>query len=100
LNRFKEQIKELGLPTPIESSLLGRLDNLSSESVLSAIRRAVIECLPGDANALEIVEEAYNLRSRILHDGTTDADLNQKSQEVEAVIRRVIASKAGLTLRT
>lgn len=99
LNRFKDQIRQLGLSPIVESSLLGRVDNLSNESVLSAIRRVVNECLPGDAGALEIVEEAYNLRSRILHDGTTDADLSQKSQEVEAVIRRVIASKAGLNLR-
>jgi hypothetical protein len=40
-----------------------------------------------------------NLRSRILHDGTTDADLNQKSREVETVVRRVIASRAALNLR-
>jgi hypothetical protein len=99
LNRFKDQVKELRLSSNIEASLVGRVDNLSTESVLSAIRRVVMECLPEDPEALKIVEEAYNLRSRILHEGTTDADLSQKSQEVEAVIRRVIASKTGLSLR-
>lgn len=99
LNRFKDQVGELQLPSKIEASLIGRVDNLSTESVLSAIRRVIMECLPEDPEALKIVEEAYNLRSRILHEGTTDADLSQKSQEVEAVIRRVIASKTGLNLQ-
>lgn len=99
LNSFKDQVRELRLPSNIEASLVGRVDNLSTESVSRAIRRLLMECLPEDPDALKIVEEAYNLRSRILHEGTTDADLSQKSQEVEAVIRRIIASKAGLSLR-
>lgn len=100
VNRFKAQIKELNLPPHIEASLLGRAESLSTESVLSAIRRVVKETLPSDSEALKIIEDAYGLRSRILHDGTTDADLNLKSQDVESVIRRVIASKAGLNLPT
>jgi hypothetical protein len=83
----------------IEASLSGRIANLSTESVSSAIRRVVKETLPDDSEALRIIEDAYNLRSRILHDGTTDADLNQKSREVETVVRRVIASRAALNLR-
>ncbi|MDO9066801.1 MAG: HEPN domain-containing protein [Chloroflexota bacterium] len=99
IDRFKDQIKELKLLPHIEASLSGRIANLSTESVSSAIRRVVKETLPDDSEALRIIEDAYNLRSRILHDGTTDADLNQKSREVETVVRRVIASRAALNLR-
>jgi len=99
INQFKDQIKELELPSHIGASLIGRVENLSTESVLSAIRRVVREFLPNDSEALTIIEDAYDLRSRILHDGTTDADLKQKSQAVESVIRRIIAAKAGLNLR-
>lgn len=99
LNQFTTQIKKMKFPSHIEASLIGRTENLSMESVMSAIRRLIREALPGDGEAVELIENAYDLRSRILHDGTTDADLNQKSQEVEAVIRKVIASKASLTLR-
>lgn len=99
IDRFKDQIKELKLLPHIESSLLGRTASLSTESISSAIRRVVKETLPDDSEALRIIEDAYNLRSRILHDGTTDADLNQKSREVETIVRRVIASRAALNLR-
>lgn len=99
IDQFTNQIRTRNFPSQIEASLIGRMENLSMESVTSAIRRLIREALPGDSEAVEIIKSAYDLRSRILHDGTTDADLNQKSQEVEAVIRKVIASKAGLTLR-
>lgn len=99
LNQFTDQIKTMNLPSHIEASLIGRIEGLSTESVIGAISRLIRETLPGDTDAVEIIENAYNLRSRILHDGTTDADLNQKSQKVEAIIRKVIAAKAGLALR-
>lgn len=99
VDQFKTRIKDLKLLPHIEASLLGRTESLSTESVSSAIYRLVKETLPGDSDALQIIKEAYDLRSRILHDGTTDADLNQKSREVETVVRRVIASKAVLTLK-
>lgn len=99
IEQFKGQIKALQLPPHIETSLMGRTATLTTESVSSAIRRLVKETLPDDSEALKVIGEAYNLRSRILHDGTTDADLNEKSREVESVVRRIIASKAALGLR-
>lgn len=99
IDKFTNQIKTLKFPSHIEASLIGRTENLSIESVMSAIRRLIRDTIPGDSEAVKIIEDAYDLRSRILHDGTTDADLSQKSQEVEAVIRKVIAAKAGLALR-
>ena len=99
IERFQGQIKELKLSPNIKASLLGRIVNLSTESVRSAIRRVVKEALPDDSEALRIIEDAYNLRSRILHNGTTNADLNQKGREIEGVIRRIIASRIALNLR-
>jgi hypothetical protein len=97
--QFKSQIKALGLPSQIEASLMGRVDSLNTESISSAIRRLVEDTIPNDREALEVIKEAYSLRSRILHNGSTDADLNERSRDVEAVIRRIIASKAALTLK-
>jgi hypothetical protein len=78
---------------------MGRVDSLNTESISSAIRRLVEDTIPNDREALEVIKEAYSLRSRILHNGSTDADLNERSRDVEAVIRRIIASKAALTLK-
>jgi len=98
IKQFKDQIKALNFRPQVEASMMGRIESLSRESVRSAMRRLVREALPDDSDALTVIENAYDLRSRILHDGTTDADLNQKSKELEAVIRKIIASKVGLTL--
>ncbi len=48
------------------------------------------EKLPDDKESLEIIEEAYGLRSKILHEGATDADLQKKGNEVERVIKSII----------
>jgi hypothetical protein len=90
LKDFKSQIKSLSLESSIRDSLIGRIDHLKTESVSKAIRRVIKEKLPNDQSSLEIIEEAYGLRSRILHEGATDADLQQKSIEVESVIRSLI----------
>ncbi len=46
IEEFKGQIKALQLPPHIETSLMGRTDTLTTESVSSAIRRLVREALP------------------------------------------------------
>ncbi len=87
---FKSQIELSSLDQPLKDSLKGRIDQLRIESVSRAIRRLVKDKLPGDKESLEIIEEAYGLRSKILHEGATDADLQQKSHEVEQVIKVLI----------
>jgi hypothetical protein len=76
---FSKQI----LPGTFEYTLNYLIDNSK------AIRRLISDKLHGDADALATIDEAYNIRSRILHDGATDADLEMKGREVEAVVRRV-----------
>ncbi len=82
-----------------KSSIRGRIENLHQESISSAIKRLVTSLLPGDANAIEIIEEAYKIRSKMLHEGSTDADLKEKGQQVEEVIRNVIQKKVGEFLK-
>jgi len=90
IKNFKSQIDLSSLDQPLKDSLKGRIDQLKVESVSKAIRRMIKEKLPGDNDSLQIIEEAYGLRSKILHEGATDADLQQKSQEVEGVIKILI----------
>jgi hypothetical protein len=90
LQDFKSQMKLLSLESSVKDSLIGRIEQLKTESVSKAIRRVIKEKLPNDQSSLQIIEEAYGLRSRILHEGATDADLQQKSEEVESVIRSLI----------
>jgi len=53
--------------------------------------------LPEDPAAADVIKDAYAVRSKILHEGTTDADLGAKAQAVENVIRRLYAQILGHT---
>jgi hypothetical protein len=90
ISSFKTQIESSTLDAPIKQSLKGRIDQLRVESVSRAIRRLVKEKLPGDKESLDIVEEAYGLRSEILHNGITDADLSLKRENIERVVKMLI----------
>jgi len=104
VKRFiRETIKSLGNRSDINDdlypSLKGRLNELVRESVTQAILRLVKNHLRGDSYAIERIKEAYSIRSKILHEGSTDADLNQKSAEIQGIIRRIYASFIGRDLR-
>ena len=86
---FVEQLKTTSIPEDIKSSLRGRINELKQESVSRAIRRLVKDHFPQNPDAVSTVEEAYKIRSKILHDGAFDADLEQKSNEIEDIIRQI-----------
>ena len=96
LSLFQRQLQESVLPQNIKEAIRDKIDLLKVESVSKAIRRLVRELLPEDSGAAEVIDEAYHIRSRILHDGLTDADLELRSREAEAVIRRIFQ---GLVIR-
>jgi len=93
LANFKEQLNSSDLDPRLIASLSGRIDQLRVESVSRAIRRLVENSLPDDTQAVAIIEDAYNLRSKIIHEGSTDADLQEKSQKAEEIIRRIFELK-------
>jgi hypothetical protein len=95
---FVEQLKTTSIPEDIKSSLNGRINGLKKESVSRAIRRLVKEHFPKNPDAVSTVEEAYDIRSKILHDGAFDEDLEQKSNEIEDIIRQVYSRILKLEL--
>ncbi|MBF0233817.1 MAG: hypothetical protein HQK65_12380 [Desulfamplus sp.] len=98
ISDFKSKLDLSDIEPSIKVSLKGRIEQLKVESVSKAIRRIIKEKLPNDKYSLEVIEEAYGLRSKILHEGSTDADLQQKSNEVENVIRLLIEKSVKDTL--
>lgn len=89
IEEFKKQLNASEIHQSLKDTLRGRIDQLRVESVSRAIKRLVSSSLPDDPEAVDIVEEAYTLRSKILHEGSTDADLQQKTQQVEEIIRKL-----------
>ncbi|MBW4423405.1 MAG: hypothetical protein KME50_02805 [Nostoc desertorum CM1-VF14] len=96
LNKVQDS---LDLPDDIKRSLEGSIRNLTRESVSHAIKHLIITHLTGDKIALEILEEAYTIRSKILHEGAFYPDLQDKSYKIENVIRRLYSAILGYELR-
>jgi hypothetical protein len=93
ITTFKESIQNSMINGKIRDSLVGRVEQLKTESISMAIKRLVEETVPNDPGAVELIEEAYSLRSKILHEGSTDADLELKGREVENVVRQIFEAK-------
>jgi len=90
--------KTTSIPENIKSSLNGRINGLKKESISQAIRRLVKDHFPENPDAVSTVEEAYKIRIKILHDGAFDADLEQKSNEIEDIIRQIYSRILKLEL--
>jgi hypothetical protein len=103
---FCKQVKGMRLPelkpdeaTRLRDSLEGRLRELTRESIRQAILRIIRELLPGDDKAIDIIDNAYALRSNILHGGVSDPYLDRKVSAVEDIIRRLYAARIGKPLK-
>jgi hypothetical protein len=88
---FKKTICDSSIPGEIQTSINSRVDTLKGESISSAIRRLVRQLLPDEPELVDVITEAYAIRSRILHDGATDSDLDVKASEIQAVIRKIFS---------
>ncbi|MDH4232896.1 MAG: hypothetical protein OEW04_12820 [Nitrospirota bacterium] len=107
IDTFRKQVKEAEFPelsdnacSRLKDSLDRRLRDLQQDSIRQAILRLVRELLPGDNNAVKIIDDAYSLRSSILHEGASDPYLDRKVIYVEDTIRKIYASRIGKKLRS
>jgi Apea-like HEPN len=82
----------------LRNSLSGRLKQLRQESVRQAILRTVSEHI-ADGETIRFLDEAYGIRSKILHEGFRAADLPTLARRCEDVLRQVYSAILGLTLR-
>lgn len=79
----------------IKESLAGRLRQLRQESIRQALKRLAREILPNQPEAADLVDDAYALRSQLIHTGVPadlDIDLERESRVVSRVIRDMYAS--------
>ena len=92
VDNFLNQLNNTSIPENInKESLQGRIRALKKESISQAIQRIVQESIPANENeeAVSIIKEAYKIRSKILHEGARYTDLEQKSNEIENIIRQI-----------
>lgn len=79
----------------LRASLEGRLYQLRKESIRQALKRLAKETLPNQPDAAHAIDEAYSLRSQIIHSGVPDdldTDLERESRLISNIIRRMYAS--------
>lgn len=94
---FITQCQELlktyeSIPQPVRTSLEGRLLQLKSESIRQALRRLVRTVLPEMPDAETLIDEAYALRSQLIHNGVPrdlDIDLGREAEAISNVLRKI-----------
>ena len=90
-----------GLRPEVRASLEGRVRQLRGESIRQSLRRVVLSALPEEPEAAATIDEAYALRSQIIHSGRPadlDVDLERACQSVSRIMRQIYASLLGRRL--
>lgn len=82
----------------LRASLSGRVKQLRRESVRQAILRTVREYVD-DADTIVFVDDAYGLRSKMLHEGHHAAELPSLCNRLEAVLAQVYSKILRLPLK-
>jgi len=89
------------IPQELRASLEGRLGQLRQESIRQALKRLTRETLPDQPEAPSTVDDAYALRSQLIHSGVPadlDVDLERESRSIAAIIRDIYANLLGRPL--
>jgi hypothetical protein len=99
VSSFIQDLRKISsIPEKTNKSIETRANALKGESIAQAITRFVGKYFEDGSEAIEIVKEAYNIRSKILHEGSFDADLDEKSDKLEDVIRHIYSRLLELPL--
>ncbi len=81
----------------LRTSLASRLKELRRESVRQAIKRTVMDYV-GDRETARFIDEAYGVRSKILHEGMNTPELHALTQRIEDIMRQIYSAILGLPL--
>lgn len=99
VDSFAKQLSQIKtLPEKTIDSIKGRAFSLKKESISQAILRYVQNFFPNQPEILKIVKDAYDIRSSILHNGTFDADLEEKGNSIEDIVRFIYSKILGVDL--
>jgi hypothetical protein len=102
VDRCGQQLRsDADIPPGLKSSLEGRLFQLRQESVRQAVQRTARDALPNQPEVWQVIDDAYALRSQLIHRGAPaelDTDLERESEIVSRIIRALYASLLNRTL--
>jgi hypothetical protein len=102
VDRCVQQLRsDVDIPPGLKPSLEGRLFQLRQESVRQAVQRMARDALPNQPEVWQVIDDAYALRSQLIHRGAPaelDTDLERESEIVSRTIRTLYASLLNRTL--
>lgn len=93
---------DTAVPTDLKNSLRGRLLQLKQESVRQALKRQCRRWFPNNHDAWKSLDQAYGLRSELLHEGRpADLDilLAEQTRTVANCLRAIYEMEFGLSFR-
>jgi len=99
INRLVAGVRELSLDCDTTESIVGRACGLRQQSISQSIVQLVQRYFPGNPTVAKAVKEAYGIRSKILHEGSFDADLTEKTKQLQDIIRWIYSRLIGLDLQ-
>lgn len=89
--QLKQTIDAYELDVDIKNSLKGQVEGIKRESVRKAIKRLLTN-KGMSRDDIRFVEEAYGVRSKIVHEGRRVPELNQMCNRLEQILRDVYIS--------
>ena len=92
---------ESKIEQPIVNSLRGRLLELKKESIRRAIKRILNELNLNNKAISDEIDQAYSLRSQLIHNGVPDdldIDLEAEYHSVSSIIRDIYAKSLNKKL--
>jgi hypothetical protein len=98
VEQYLSMLKKSSISEDVRNSLRGSIQRLKNESVGFAIKKLIRNSFPGDNEAIALVSNAYDVRSKILHNGQVDNDLDLITNNLEGLVRRLIAYRLNQTL--
>ena len=99
INNLKNELIEKvngysGLDKRVKKSLIGKIgDSFTKEGVVKACARLLNERIPNiEKNDIDDFKQAYNIRSRMLHDGEMPKELHEIDFKLSVLIRKLLTS--------
>lgn len=98
IDQYLSMLHKIAIAEDVRNSLRGSIQRLKNESVGFSIKKLIRNSFPCDDKAITLVNHAYDVRSKILHNGQVDDDLGFITNELEGLVRRLIAHRLDLNL--
>jgi hypothetical protein len=99
LNRLHEY---QNISVEVKQSLQGRLYGMQKASIRQSIKKLIRSRVPEDHEAPAIIDEAYGLRSQLIHEGVPadlDVDYSEETKKVASILKKVYAKELGLNMQ-